>query len=354
VVSKHAVYGQITMPKKEKDAESEIIDETDNTENDSTAEDPILEKLTELPGVGEATATKLIEHGFRTYESIAVANANELAAITGLPHTLSQKIINSARAELKFTIKTAYELEQELKDVKRITTGSKSLDRLLGGGVETRSATEFFGEYGTGKTQIAFQLSVNVQLPPEENGLNGNVLYIDTEGTFVPTRIRTIAEARGLNPEKALQNVYWIRALNSDHQIAIVEGAKDFIQEHSVKLIVLDSVTSLFRSEYPGRENLASRQQKLNLHLHNLIRLAEIYNLAVMVTNQVMATPDMFYGDPTRAVGGNVIGHAPNNRVYLRKSKAQKRIARLVDSSYLEPGEVVFEITNQGIRDVEE
>ncbi|MEM3670661.1 MAG: DNA repair and recombination protein RadA [Thermoprotei archaeon] len=319
--------------------------------SEEAADDPVIQKLTELPGVGEATAGKLVEHGFRTYESIAVANANELASITGLPVTYSQKVINSARAQLKFTIKTAYELEQELKTVKRITTGSKSLDRLLGGGVETRSATEFFGEFGSGKTQIAFQLSVNVQLPEDKGGLNGNSWFIDTEGTFVPSRVRAIAEASGLDPEKALRNVYWIRALNSDHQIAIIEGGKDFIKENNIKLIVIDSVTSLFRSEYPGRENLASRQQKLNLHLHNLIRLAEIYNVAVMVTNQVMSTPDMFYGDPTRAVGGNVLGHAPNNRVYLRKSKGSKRIARLVDSSYLEPGEVVFEITTSGIRD---
>jgi DNA repair protein RadA len=343
------------MPKKEKDTEDVKTEEdvvvNDNVLNDT---DPVLEKLTELPGVGEATATKLIEHGFTTYESLAVANANELSAVTGLPQTLAQKIISSARAQLKFTIKTAYELEQELKDVRRINTGSLNLNKLLGGGVETKAVTEFFGEFGTGKSQLAFQLSVDVQLPPEKGGLNGKTLFIDTEGTFVPSRIRSMAEAQGLNPETALQNVFWIRAINSDHQIAIVEGAKDFIQKNEVRLIVVDSVTSLFRSEYPGRENLASRQQKLNLHLHSLLRLAEIYNLAVVVTNQVMATPDMFYGDPTRAVGGNIIGHTPNNRVYLRKSKAQKRIARLVDSSYLEPGEVVFEITTQGIRDPQE
>ncbi len=340
------------MPRREKveesnGAEPELHDEEDAISGNSSLE----EKLTELPGVGSATAAKLVEHGYKTYESIAVANATELAGITGLPQTLSQKIINSARAELKFTIKTAYELEQEMKDIKRITTGSKNLDKLLGGGVETKSATEFFGEYGAGKTQIAFQLSVNAQLPVEKGGLEGTSFYVDTEGTFVPARVRGIAEASSLDPEKALQNVFWIRALNSDHQIAILEGAKDFIQEHNVKLVVIDSVTSFFRSEYPGRENLAPRQQKLNIHLHSLIRLAEIYNLAVVVTNQVMATPDMFYGDPTRAVGGNVLGHAPNNRIYLRKSKGQKRIARLVDSSYLEPGEAVFEITGQGIRD---
>ncbi len=343
------------MPKKDKDGEDVKPVEGDNLGDDGLNEvDPVLEKLTELPGVGEATATKLVEHGFTTYESLAVANANELSAITGLPQTLAQKIISSARAQLKFTIKTAYELEQELKDVRRITTGSLNFNKLLGGGVETKAVTEFFGEFGTGKSQLAFQLSVNVQLPPDKGGLEGTTLFIDTEGTFVPTRIRSMAEAQGLNPENALQNVYWIRAINSDHQIAIVEGAKDFVQKHGVRLIVVDSVTSLFRSEYPGRENLASRQQKLNLHLHSLLRLAEIYNLAVVVTNQVMATPDMFYGDPTRAVGGNIIGHTPNNRVYLRKSKGQKRIARLVDSSYLEPGEVVFEITTQGIRDPQE
>ena len=203
-------------------------------------------------------------------------------------------------------------------------------------------------------TQICHQLSVNVQLPPERGGLNGKAVYIDTEGTFRWERIEAMARALGLDPDVVEENIYYQRAYNSDHQIAIVEELFRFVPEHDVKLVVVDSVTGHFRAEYPGREHLAERQQKLNMHLHQLVRLAEAYNIAVVVTNQVMARPDVFYGDPTQAVGGHVLAHTPGIRVQLRKAKGNKRIARIVDAPHLPEGEAVFLITDEGIRDVEE
>lgn len=308
-------------------------------------------ELTDLPGVGPATSEKLIEAGYRTLEAIAVASPQEISAITGLSVSLAQKIIVSAREALDIGFKTADELYAKRLKVARITTGSRNLDKLMGGGVETEAITEFYGEFGTGKTQICHQLCVNVQLPSQAGGLEGRALYIDCEGTFRPERVVSMAKALNLDSQNVLKNIVVARAYNTDHQMLLAEKAKEIIPEQDIKLLAIDSVTGHFRAEYPGREALAARQQKLNRHLHDLARLADAYGICVVVTNQVMARPDIFFGDPTAAVGGHVLAHAPGSRVYLRKSKGEKRIARLVDSPYLPEGEAVFMITEEGIRD---
>nr|6TUU_A Chain A, DNA repair and recombination protein RadA [Pyrococcus furiosus DSM 3638]6TUU_B Chain B, DNA repair and recombination protein RadA [Pyrococcus furiosus DSM 3638]6TUU_C Chain C, DNA repair and recombination protein RadA [Pyrococcus furiosus DSM 3638]6TUU_D Chain D, DNA repair and recombination protein RadA [Pyrococcus furiosus DSM 3638] len=238
----------------------------------------------------------------------------------------------------------------------RISTGSKSLDKLLGGGIETQAITEVFGEFGSGKTQLAHTLAVMVQLPPEEGGLNGSALYIDTENTFRPERLREIAQNRGLDPDEVLANVACARAFNSNHQMLLVQQAEDMIKEllntdRPVKLLIVDSLTSHFRSEYIGRGALAERQQKLAKHLADLHRLANLYDIAVFVTNQVQANPDAFFGDPTRPIGGHILAHSATLRVYLRKGKGGKRIARLIDAPHLPEGEAVFSITEKGIED---
>ncbi|QKQ99854.1 DNA repair and recombination protein RadA [Metallosphaera tengchongensis] len=322
---------------------------------DQVEEKKKIKTIKDLSGVGQALLGKLTEAGYSTLESIAVASPQDLSTAAGIPLTTAQRIIKEARDALDIRFKTALEIEQERANVKKITTGSQALDGLLGGGIETRTMTELFGEFGSGKTQICHQVSVNVQLPPEKGGLSGKALYIDTEGTFRTERIKAMASAIGLDPKEVLQNIMSIRAINTDHQIAIVEELQDIIaRDESIKLIVVDSVTSHFRAEYSGRENLAVRQQKLNRHLHQLVRLAEIYDLAVIVTNQVMARPDMFYGDPTVAVGGHTLYHVPGIRVQIKKSRGNRRIARMVDAPHLPEGEVVFSITNTGIRDAEE
>ncbi|MGC9210452.1 MAG: DNA repair and recombination protein RadA [Acidilobus sp.] len=310
--------------------------------------------ITELPGVGPTTAEKLIENGFSTIEAIAVATPQEVAQAAGIPLQTAQKIVEAARQALDIRFKTALELKKERLNIRKITTGSKALDDLLGGGVETKQITEFYGEYGTGKTQICHQLAVNVQLPEDKGGLGAKAVYIDTEGTFRWERIEQMARGLGLDPDKVMDNIYWIRAINSHHQMAIVDSLFDLLSKDNVKLVVVDSLTSHFRAEFPGRENLAARQQLLNRHLHQLMRLAEVYDAAVVVTNQVMSRPDVFYGDPTAAVGGNVVAHAPGIRVQLKKSRGNKRIARVVDAPHLPEGETVFAITEFGIRDAEE
>ncbi len=313
-----------------------------------------IKSIREIPGVTPTIADKLEAAGFTTPWAIVVARAAEIAEKAGIPPRTAEKIIENARRILGIRFKTAKQIKLERLNVRKITTGSKSLDDLLGGGIETKTITEFFGEFGSGKTQICHQLSVNVQLPPERGGLKGKAFYIDTEGTFRWERIEAMARGVGLDPDEVMENIFVERVYNSDHQMAVVDELFKIVPEQNIKLVIVDSVTGHFRAEYPGREHLAERQQKLNRHLHQLVRLAEAYNIAVVVTNQVMARPDVFYGDPTQAVGGHVLAHTPGIRVQLRKAKGNKRIARIVDAPHLPEGEAVFVITDEGIRDLEE
>jgi DNA repair protein RadA len=200
-------------------------------------------------------------------------------------------------------------------------------------------------------SQIGFQISVNVQKPVEQGGLGKGVIFVDTEHTFRPDRIAQLAEAQGMDVDAVLRNIHVARAENSDHQVILVEKCEELIKEKEIGLIVVDSLMSQFRSDYMGRGALGERQQKLNKHVHTLQRLADKYNLAVYMTNQVMDDPGMLFGDPTKPIGGNVIAHASTYRLYLRKSKDDKRIARLVDSPNLPEGECVFKVRKEGICD---
>jgi DNA repair protein RadA len=312
------------------------------------------ESIEDLPGVGPSIAQKLRELGFHTVESIAMATVKELEP-AGIGEKKAQAIINAARASISITFIRADELLKMRQNVLRLTTGSTALDKLLDGGLETQTITEFYGEYGSGKSQICHQLCVNVQLPPERGGLNGAALYIDTENTFRTERIAQMAKHLGLDPEKVLKNVIYAEAYTSDHQMFLLENADEVIKENNVKLIIIDSLTAHFRSEYLGREMLAIRQQKLNKHMHKLIRLARAFNAVAVVTNQVMAKPDMFLGDAVHPVGGHIVGHTSHTRIFLRKTvHGPTRIARLVSSPYLPEGEAVFKITENGIEDVSE
>jgi DNA repair protein RadA len=227
------------------------------------------------------------------------------------------------------------------------------LDNLLGGGIESQSITEFYGEYGSGKSQICHQLCVNAQLPLVQGGLGGAALYIDTENTFRTERIFQMAKNLGLDPEDTIKNIIFAEAFTSDHQMFLLENADKVIKENNVRLIVVDSLTSHFRSEYLGREMLQERQQKLNKHMHRLIRMSRAFNAVAVVTNQVMSKPDAFFGDGIHPVGGHIVAHTSHTRVFLRKSaRGAVRIARLVSSPYLPEGEGIFRVSENGIEDV--
>ncbi len=309
--------------------------------------------LTDLPGIGPAVAAKLESAGVFDLMSLAVMSPSSLSDVAGVSSTIARKAIEAARKMLDLGFVDGTEFARRREQISNITTGSKQLDGLLGGkGVESRAITEAFGAYGSGKTQLGLTLAVNVQLPPESGGANGKAVFIDTEGTFRPSRIKQIAEGMGANPEKVLKNIFVARAFNSDHQILLMEKITEMIKGgEPVKLVIVDSLTAHFRSEFAGRGQLADRQQKLNRYLHDLMKLAETHNLAVYVTNQVMANPAQMFGDPTTAIGGNIVGHASTYRMYLRRGKQGSRVAKLIDSPDLPDNETVFWVTEKGIVD---
>ena len=310
--------------------------------------------IQDLPGVGAATAEKLISSGFDTMLSIAVASPGELVNTAGVTEAAARKIINTAREKLDMGFESGEELLKKREMVVKITTSSKNLDNIIGGGVETGAVTEVYGSYGSGKTSLAHQLAVNVQLPKEQGGANGAVVWIDSEGTLRPEFIMKLATAKGLDPEMALKNFRGVRAFNSDHQMLLVDKIEELIKNGlNVKLVIVDSLTSHFRSEYVGRGTLADRQQKINKHIHALLKLANTYNIAIYITNQVMARPDVFFGDPTEAIGGHVLHHASTYRLYLRRGKKGTRVAKLVDAPALPEAEAIFIVTDEGIKDTE-
>ena len=311
-----------------------------------------VKKLEDIPEVGSTTAQKLRAAGYHTIESIAVASSRELVDAIGIGREKAVTISCKAREILQINFNTAEELLRIRQSVTRLTTGSKALDALLGGGVESQGILELIGEFGSGKTQICHMLCATVQLPKEHGGLSGTALYIDTEGTFRPERVAQMARGMDLDPEAVLKNIVIGRAFNSNHQILMADKIDAMAKERKMDLVIVDSLVSHFRAEYLGRESLPERQQKLNKHLHRLLRMAEIHNLIVVVTNQVVASPDAFFGPSNKPAGGHIVAHLSTNRVFLRKSKKNLRIARVIDSPYLPDSECVFIVSGSGIEDV--
>ncbi|MEF8831044.1 MAG: DNA repair and recombination protein RadA [Halobacteriales archaeon] len=335
--------------------------------------------LEDLPGVGPATAEKLRDNGFESYQGIAVASPAELSNTADIGESTAADIVKAARDAADIGgFETGSDVLQRREQIGKLSWGVEEVDDLLGGGVETQSITEVYGEFGSGKSQVTHQLCVNVQLSEEHGGLGGSAMFIDSEDTFRPERIDDMV--RGL-PEEAIEatmadrdiegdpdddeamerlvddfldKIHVAKAFNSNHQILLAEKARDLASETQddewpIRLLNVDSLTAHFRAEYVGRGELADRQQKLNKHLHDLMRIGDLHNTAVLVTNQVAANPDSFFGDPTQPIGGNILGHTSTFRLYLRKSKNDKRIVRMVDAPNLPDGEAVMRITGDGL-----
>jgi len=306
----------------------------------------------ELPGVGPATAEKLREAGYTDMMALAVASPGDLSEVAEIGDAAAKKIIAAAREAADVGgFETGDVILERRKSVSKLTTCSKALDELLGGGLESQAITETYGEFGSGKSNLAHQLAVNATRPVDEGGLDGHTVWIDTEQTFRPERIAQMSEGLELDVDKVLQMVHVARAFNSHHQMLLVDKANDLAKDFPIRLIVADSLTAHFRAEYVGRGVLAERQQLLNKHIHELMRFGDVHNAVIYVTNQVQAKPDAFFGDPTRPIGGHIVGHSATFRVYLRKSKGGKRIARLVDSPNLPEAEAVFSVSEEGIRE---
>jgi len=310
-------------------------------------------KITDVPGIGPGIATKLESAGVYDLMGLAVMSPPALSEMAGVGEAVARKAIQAARGMMNLGFMDAAEFAKKRERIRYIATGSQALNDLLGGkGVESAAITEAYGAFGSGKTQLALTLAVNVQMPLDQGGADGKAVYIDTEGTFRPDRIRQLAEGINAVPEKVLKNILVARAFNSDHQILLNDKVSELIRDgEPIKLVIIDSLTTHFRAEYAGRGQLADRQQKLNRYLHNLMKLAEQHNLAIFVTNQVMSNPAVMFGDPTTAIGGHILGHASTYRLYFRRGKAGSRVAKLIDSPNLPENECQFWLTEHGVRD---
>ncbi|MCH8329485.1 MAG: DNA repair and recombination protein RadA [Nanoarchaeota archaeon] len=326
-------------------------DKTNNSKSNNLEKQTIKEKtLSDLPGVGPATIEKLESVGYNDLMSVAVATPGELIDVTGMAQAAAKKIIAVARTSLDMGFESGEDILKKREQVIKISTGSKAFDALVGGGFESGAITECYGEFGSGKTQLSHILAVNCQ----KQFPGSTVVYIDTENTFRPERIEQLSKSVGLDPMNVLKNIKVAKAFNTDHQMLFGEKVEDLIKNQGldVKLVIVDSLTAHFRAEYIGRGTLAERQQKINRHMRDLSKLAQMYNLCVYVTNQVMTRPDVFFGDPTQPIGGHIVGHASTFRIYLRKGKKGSRVAKLVDSPNLPEGEASFYVETSGLKDI--
>jgi DNA repair protein RadA len=342
-----------------------IADKVDNNgstiyETTSTSSPTVIDlEIQDIEGIGPTTARKLKEAGIVSVMDLAVASAEELAVDLNSSKESAASFIMAAQKLLRESnilekeFVTADSALEKRKAMLRCSTGSRALNELLLGGIETQAVTEFYGEFGSGKSQICHTLCAIATQPVEAGGLDGGVIYIDTEGTFRPERLNQIARARALEPSHVLKNVAICKIYNSSHLELIVKDIGKYINDFKAKLVIIDSIISLHRAEFPGRGTLADRQQRLNSILHKLIRLSEIFNIAIVITNQVQSSPDTFFGDPTKAAGGNVLGHASTYRIYLKKS-GENRVARIIDSPYHPYSDARFTLNEKGADDLED
>ncbi len=305
----------------------------------------------QIEGIKKDISDKLEKAGF-TIESLAISTSDEIISKVEIKEKEAKDIILKAQNTLGVQPLSALKfLELESKRGK-ITTASNELDGILGGGIWTQELTEFAGGFGSGKTQLCFQLCINVQLPKEEGGLDGNAFFIDTERTFSPRRVVEMASYRELDVENILNNIYIGSALNTNHLFSIVEQLNDTIPEKNIRLLVVDSFASHFRSEYIGKGRLVERQQRIMQIAEQLIALAVKHDIAVVVTNQIIANVEEFlFGSPEEPALGFAWAHRPQQRLFLRKSRGSSRIARLFDSSRMPEREALFYVTESGITD---
>jgi DNA repair protein RadA len=301
-----------------------------------------------ISNLAATTAPELLEDYYSNYDN--AARGIDIETISHAVVKANQKLIEDGLLQKDFS--SAENMLETRKRLVKITTGSQSFDLFLGSGIETQALTEIAGEFGSGKSQLCYTLCVTANVQNKDNG----VIFVDTENTFRAERIHQIAESRGLDAEKILERINVCKIYYSAHLEAVIRSLAKYIEQHKARLVIIDSIISLHRAEFAGRETLAERQQRLNTLLHKLKRLAEIYNIAIVYTNQVQAQPDDFLSNgfnSMRAAGGNIMGHASTYRIFLRKA-GQNRIATMLDSPYHEYSQVKFSIGEEGIQDLEE
>lgn len=309
-------------------------------------------------GIPAADIKKLIEGGIHTLEALAHAPKKELTAIKGLSDAKVEKMQKEAWKLVPMGFTTASIVAEQRSELIKVTTGCKELDDILEGGIETGSITELYGEYRCGKTQLCHTLCVTCQLPIDMGGAEGKALYIDTEGTFRPQRLAQIAERYNLSVNDVLDNVAYARAHNTEHQCNLLSAAAGMMAESRFALVVVDSATALYRSEFNGRGELAARQIHLGKFLRALTKLADEFGVAVVVTNQVVASNldggAMFAGPQIKPIGGNIMAHATTTRLWIKKGRGESRMAKIVASPSLPEREASFGIGMEGVTDVKD
>ncbi|KAJ8045893.1 DNA repair protein RAD51-like 1 [Holothuria leucospilota] len=338
----------MAMNQMEREAE-EVLEEEDLG--------PLPVSRLEAQGINSNDVKKLEEAGFHTVESVAYTTKKELCNIKGISEAKADKIQAECMKLVPMGFTTATQFHQRRSEIIQLTSGSKELDKLLQGGIETGSITEIFGEFRTGKTQLCHTLAVTCQLPIDSGGGEGKCIYVDTEGTFRPERLLAVAERYNLSGSDVLDNVAYARAYNSDHQSQLLLQASAMMAESRYALIIIDSATALYRTDYSGRGELAARQMHMARFLRNLLRLADEFGVAVVITNQVVAQVDgaaMFTADPKKPIGGHIMAHASTTRLYLRKGRGETRICKIYDSPCLPEAEAMFAINADGIGDAKD
>lgn len=326
--------------------------------------DELMEELEleSVAGIGPISAQKLKEIGIESVEALAVCTANDLSEILNCSKDKASTMIIQAMKKLRETnamdsdVVTAADSLKRREKIQRLLTGSTELDTLLKGGIETESITEFYAEFGSGKTQICHTLAILATLPESQGGLDSpTVLYIDTENTFRPERIKEICEERKMDYDSISSKIYHFKVFNSAKFEYLIKSDIDRqIAEKKPRLIIVDGILSQHRSDYLGRSTLADRQQRLHSIISKLKRLAELHHIAIVVTNQVHGSPDSgIFGEPYKATGGHVLSHGTTYRIHIRKGSKLTRIARMIDSPYHAYGEARFRLTPKGIEDIE-
>ncbi|CAE6441418.1 unnamed protein product [Rhizoctonia solani] len=329
--------------------------------DDIDFDEPQWDMVDELQshGINAQDITKLKKEGICTVSAVRMTSRRNMLKIKGMSEAKVEKIKEAAQKMLGSSFQTGMQVSDKRKRVLQISSGSKSVDGMLGGGFMSQSISEVYGEFRTGKTQLAHTLSVMAQLPPEMGGASGKVTYIDTEGTFRPDRIRAIADRFGVDPEQTLENITYARAYNSEHQMELIqEAGMRFAEEKNFRLLIVDSIMALFRTDYSGRGELSERQQKASgfyaCQAIEAVGGVQCMDIVVLLTNQVQADPGatMAFAPTVKPIGGHILSHASATRIMLRKGRGEERVAKLVDSPDRPESEGSYKLDEGGWADV--
>ncbi|ABW98144.1 rad51 (nucleomorph) [Hemiselmis andersenii] len=322
-------------------------------ENEKGDKNQILKisQLTEK-GISPSDIKNLRNSGYHTIRSVAYTSKKKLIEIRGISEAKAEKLLNEAYKIVPMGFCTGRDAYINRQEMISLTTGSQELDKILRGGIETGSITELIGEYRTGKTQLCHNIAVSAQLSYDQGGGEGRAIFLDTEGTFRPERIVDIAGRFKLNSLDVLENIALTRAYNVDQQLEILNSVGSMMVKYKFAVLIVDSIIALYRAEFIGRGELSARQQHLGRFIKQLQRLCDEFNIAVLITNQVVAQVDgcnSFVQDPKKACGGNIIAHASQTRLFLKKQKGVNRGCTIHDSPNLPPATCTFSITSSGI-----